>query len=219
MENYFNYFTEIEEHFQRVRGTGTFRLSTLDWALIETWKESGIPLEAVLRGIDRAFEKWQARPRRGRMVNSLAYCAQEVMAAAQEQAAGAEQRPGKTSEAPFSHAEMAENFARLASAVRPHFPEIAVSLDALKTAAAAGAPLDLEEIERRLTVLEDKIFSLLITSASEEALLAVRRQMDLSLQPYRRKMAAEQIAMLEKQFQRKALFESAGLPRLSMFHW
>jgi hypothetical protein len=73
-ENYFNYFTEIEDHFQRARGTGLFLLSPLDWALIEAWKNGGIPLEAVLRGIDAAFEKWRARPPRARlqMVNSLA---------------------------------------------------------------------------------------------------------------------------------------------------
>ncbi len=82
MENYFNYFTEIEEHFQRRRG-GILLLSTLDWALIETWKDAGIPLEAVLRGIDGAFESYEKRPSK-RKVNSLAYCAQEVLAAAEE---------------------------------------------------------------------------------------------------------------------------------------
>ena len=82
MENYFNYFTEIEEHFQRRRG-GILLLSTLDWALIETWKDAGIPLEAVLRGIDAAFERYEKRPT-PRKVNSLAYCAQEVLAAAEE---------------------------------------------------------------------------------------------------------------------------------------
>ena len=61
MENYFNYFTEIEEHFQRRRGSGLL-LSTLDWALIETWKDSGIALEAVLRGIDSTFDRYDARP-------------------------------------------------------------------------------------------------------------------------------------------------------------
>ena len=82
MENYFNYFTEIEEQFQRRRG-GILLLSTLDWALIETWKDAGIPLEAVLRGIDGAFERYEKRPT-PRKVNSLAYCAQEVLAAAEE---------------------------------------------------------------------------------------------------------------------------------------
>src|SRR5437868_14134305 len=88
--NYFNYFTEIEEHFQRARGTGLFLLSPLDWALIEAWKNSGVPLEAVLRGIDAAFEKWRARPPRARLqrVNSVAYCAQAVAEDVQSLAAG-----------------------------------------------------------------------------------------------------------------------------------
>src|SRR5437016_5683380 len=81
--NYFNYFTEIEEHFQRARRTGLFLLSPLDWALIESWKSAGIPLEAVLNGIDDAFEKWYSRKRKHRFVNSLAYCAQAVLEAAQ----------------------------------------------------------------------------------------------------------------------------------------
>ena len=61
MENYFNYFTEIEERFLQRRGGGLL-LSTLDWALIETWKDAGIPLEAVLRGIDAAFDRYEQRP-------------------------------------------------------------------------------------------------------------------------------------------------------------
>lgn len=217
MENYFNYFTEIEEHFQKARGTGTFRLSTLDWALIDTWKESNIPLEAVLRGIDRAFEKWRARPRRGRKVNSLAYCAQEVRVAEQEQAPAAAGR--KAAAAPFTPAELAESFALHAARLRPRFPEIADSLEDLRQAAESGVALDLEEVERRLTVLEEKMFSALVAGASEERLLAVHRDLDAALGPYRRKMSAEQIAMLEKQFLRRTLLEADGLPRLSLFHW
>ena len=83
LHNYFNYFTEIEEHFQRRRGT-LLLLSTLDWALIETWKEAGVPLEAVLRGIDTAFDKYDRKPSKTRKVNSLAFCSQEVLAAAEE---------------------------------------------------------------------------------------------------------------------------------------
>ena len=83
MENYFNYFTEIEEHFQRRRG-GIMLLSTLDWALIETWKDAGIPLEAALRGIDAAFDRYGQRPSKSKKVNSLAYCAQEVLTSAED---------------------------------------------------------------------------------------------------------------------------------------
>ena len=84
--NYYNYFTEIEEHFQKVRGTSLFRLSSLDWALVGAWKDSGVPLEAVLRGIDAAFEKWRARKSKIQMVNSLAFCAQAVLTEAQRMA-------------------------------------------------------------------------------------------------------------------------------------
>ena len=83
MENYFNYFTEIEEHFLRRRGGGLL-LSTLDWALIETWKDAGIPLEAVLRGIDTAFDRYEQRPSKSQKVNSLAYCSQAVLTAAED---------------------------------------------------------------------------------------------------------------------------------------
>jgi hypothetical protein len=84
--NYFNYFTEIEEHFQKRRGA-LLLLSTLDWALIETWREAGIPLAVVLRGIDDAFDKYEARKRRGplRRINGLAWCDQAVMDAAEQQ--------------------------------------------------------------------------------------------------------------------------------------
>ena len=82
--NYYNYFTEVEEHFQRARGTSLFLMSPLDWALIESWKNAGVPLTAVLRGIDTAFEKWRARKSRTQMVNSLAFCAQAVLTEAQQ---------------------------------------------------------------------------------------------------------------------------------------
>ena len=86
MQNYFNYFTEIEQRFSQRRGS-LLLLSTLDWALIETWREAGIPLEAVLRGMDDAFDKHDARAAKGsrrlRKVNGLAWCVQSVMSAAE----------------------------------------------------------------------------------------------------------------------------------------
>src|ERR671923_2298279 len=102
--NYFNYFTEVEEHFQRVRGTSLFLFSPLDWALIETWKDAGVPLEAVLRGIDAAFEKWRSRKVKTQMVNSLAFCAQAVLAEAQIMAGFA--RPRRDPTAPFQLANL-----------------------------------------------------------------------------------------------------------------
>ena len=99
MQNYFNYFTEIEEHFQRRRGS-LLLLSTIDWALIETWREAGIPLAAVIKGIDAAFDKYDARKNKARVrrVNGLAYCAQEVISAVEEmQEAAVGAAPARTS--------------------------------------------------------------------------------------------------------------------------
>lgn len=76
--NYFNYFTEIEDTFIRRRGKHLL-LSPLDWALIESWKQRGVPLHVALRGIEQAFDSFEAKPRR-RSVKSLLYCEEEVEA-------------------------------------------------------------------------------------------------------------------------------------------
>ena len=87
MQNYFNYFTEIEQRFQQRRGS-LLMLSALDWALIETWREADVPLGAVLRGIDEAFDRHDRQAlragRRQRRVNGLAWCSQAVVAAAEQ---------------------------------------------------------------------------------------------------------------------------------------
>jgi len=217
-EHYFNYFTEIEEHFQRARGTGLFLMSPLDWALVEAWKNSGIPLEAVLRGIDAAFEKWRAKPSRARiqMVNSVAYCAQGVAAEAQAMAEGAPVRPEKDAKAPFPIEEVRAHVARNAEAIRK-----AGHADLAETLAALNLDelyLDLEQLEQRLTAIEEKLIARLRAAASDEWLFEARRSLDRQLKPYRGKMSAEQIAMLERQFLDRRLLDAAGLPRLSLFY-
>ena len=121
MRNYFNYFTEIEERFQQRRGT-VLLLSTLDWALIEMWHEAGIPLEAVLRGIDAAFDKYEARQKRARMqrVNGLAWCAQAVMQAAvemNEAATGSAVAAAVEEESGFEHERVATHLTTAAEAL------------------------------------------------------------------------------------------------------
>ncbi len=116
--NYFNYFTEIEEYFWRKRGAHLL-VSPLDWAIVETWQKAGIPLEAVLKGIDRAFESW-ARSKRasgGQQLKSLAYCVDAVLDAAEEaQEAAAGTGPTVKSSRPvaepFSRDELRKYFER-----------------------------------------------------------------------------------------------------------
>jgi hypothetical protein len=215
--NYFTYFTEVEEHFQRARGTGLFLLSPLDWALIEAWKNAGVPLEAVLRGIDQAFEKWRGGKSKIRMINSLAYCAQAVLEEARIMAGGA---PAQRREAapPFEIEDLRAHLTAAAEKLRRRpYEEIAAALDHL-AANAEEHYRGLEDLERRLTALEDKMIALARSRQTDEDLLAARREFDLQLRPYRGKMTAEQIATLERQFLDRRLLEAAGLPRLSLFY-
>ncbi len=215
--NYFNYFTEIEEHFQKVRGTALFLMSPLDWALIETWKNAGVPLDAVLRGIDAAFEKWRSKKVKRQSVNSLAYCAQAVLLEAQVMAGVVQ--PSKQSEAPFTLEEvrnyLAQNIAEL-SAI-PGYEELAAGLERVASESETLYQ-DLEQMEQRLTALEEKMVAVARTRQSEEDLFRVRRELEAQLRPYRGKMSAEQIAMLEKQYLERTLLETCGLPRLSLFY-
>ncbi|MGA9964174.1 MAG: hypothetical protein WBQ10_03130 [Terriglobales bacterium] len=234
MENYFNYFTEIEEHFQRRRGR--IQLSPLDWALIETWKDAGIPLEAVLRGVDAAFDKYEQRPSKSQKINSLAYCAQAVLVAAEqmkEAAVGAQSADAQSNRpSGFPIAEICvflrRNAEQLDAAKLPEakgidatplaretantLREIAADLEATKT------PPRLEDLERRLTVAEEKLLAVLLAATPDEQIVSVRAEADRELAPYRRKMPSAQIEQLLKQYVHKRLLEKYGLPRLSLFY-
>ena len=224
MSSYFNYFTEIEEHFQRRRGS-ILLLSTLDWALIETWKDAGVPLEAVLRGIDAAFERWEKRPRT-RKVNSLAYCTQEVMGAVEdmkEAAVGAERG---AEPAGFSAQEVAAylraNGGRLDKINAPAAATIAAQTAASLRELADHIDIEgagsLEDLERRLTVMEEKLSAALLAATPDEVVVAIRADADRELAPYRRNMSAAQIDQLHRQYLHKRLFEKHSIPRLSLFY-
>ena len=102
--NYFNYFTEIEDTFIRRRGKHLL-LSPMDWALIESWKQKGVPLHVALRGIEQAFDSFEARPRR-RSVKSLLYCEEEVEA---QYAEWRERQQGARASEPEKGASVAAN--------------------------------------------------------------------------------------------------------------
>ena len=215
--NYFNYFTEVEEHFQRARGTSLFLLSPLDWALLESWKNSGVPLEAVLRGIDEAFEKWRSRRVKTQMVNSLAFCAQAVLTEAQIMTEAAPQRSRQETAPPFTVDELRGYLERNAAALPAGYEEIAASLGRV-AADVEQHFADLEALEQRLTVLEEKMVAAARTRQTEEEMLQSRQELDRQLRPYRGKMTADQLSMLEKQYLERHLLEKAGLPRLSLFY-
>jgi len=234
--NYFNYFTEIEEYFWKKRGAHLL-VSPLDWAIMETWQRAGVPLEAALKGIDRAFESYgRSRRGAGKPLKSLAYCTDAVLQVAEEgleAAAGSAPKNGREAKEVFPREELKAYLAKNADMVTTaaeknagHQPEMAVRLaeiaESVKDSSLlldSPAKVDLEDLERRLTVLDDKISALLMTHATEELMLRIRREVDGQLSAYRRKMKAEQLALVEKKYTQKRLLEEFGLPRLSLYYF
>jgi len=231
--NYFNYFTEIEEYFWRKRGAHLL-VSPLDWAIVETWQKSGVPLRAVLRGIDRAFEGYQ-RSRRGasgRPLKSLAYCVDAVMEAAEEDkgaAAGAGPVVSAQRAEPFSRDELRAFFQRnidtigraahkCSGGLASQLADTREKLTAMLPIVESPGKIDLEDLERRLTILEERLTNVLSANADDEILLKIRREMDRALAPYKRKMTPEQITQLQRQYTQKRLFEEYQVPRLSLFY-
>jgi len=234
--NYFNYFTEIEEYFWKKRGAHLL-VSPLDWAIMEAWQRAGVPLEAVLKGIDRAFESYgRSRRGAGKPLKSLAYCTDAVLQVAEEgleAAAGAAPRNGREAKEPFPREDvktyLMRNATQLAGAAQKNqgrHPEMAASLAEIAESVRnssllldSPAKFDFEDLERRLTVLDDKISALVMTQATEELLLRIRREVDGQLSTYRRKMKAEQLALVEKKYTQKRLLEEFALPRLSLYYF
>lgn len=226
--NYFNYFTEIEERFQKRRGS-LLLLSTLDWALIEMWREAGIPLNAVLRGIDAAFDRYEARQKRApmRRVNGLAWCAQAVLEAAEElreaaigtQPMGEKSEPGLDSGRVIAHLEECARMLGKSSVAQSQCAEVAAFLQLeIEKLKSSGSTVDFEALERALVVLEGRLFAALESSASLERLVAIKNQAAQELAPYKSRMKPEQLRQIETQFLHKKLLEEANLPRLSLFY-
>jgi hypothetical protein len=229
LENYFNYFTEIEHRYQKRRGTGLL-LSTVDWALIETWKDAGIPLEAVLRGIDETFDKYEKRPAKPKKINSLTYCSQEVLSAAEEMkeaAVGAATTkpggaPGLEQQQIVNY--LAKNAGLLRAVKEPEqvakvAAECASAIDEVAAEISSKSEIGrLEDVERRMTVLEEKLLAALTVTAEESRLVQLRAEAEREIAPYRSKMPGPQIQQLIKQFVHKRLFEQAKMPRLSLFY-
>jgi hypothetical protein len=234
--NYFNYFTEIEDRFQQRRGA-LLLLSTLDWALIETWREAGIPLEAALRGIDAAFDKYEARQKKARMrkINGLAWCAQAVMEAAEElrEAAAGTAKSEPPRESGFEHQRVAAHLEAAAAAlaaaavapeacastaVRLRQLAAAVRGDAIASPDDLAAAKDLEDLERHLTSIEEKLFPAIAAAAPEDLKVRLKEHADRELAPYRSRMGATQIRQVKQQFEQKQLLVHYNLPRLSLFY-
>ena len=229
--NYFNYFTEIEDAFVRRRGKHLF-LSPMDWALMETWKQQGIPLHIVLRGVEKSFDSYEARPRK-RTVKTLLYCQEEVEA---QYAEWVEARVGsatgvaepESDKTPFSFAAISQHLQRARSALT----ELAKSRnddlsEALTRAAAllveiekdfaSGATLDTRKLEDSLTGLERMLNDSMLAVAGPSTLDEFKKGVKDQLKPYRAQMDAAAYKQTFDNLLLKRLREQFAVPRLSLF--
>lgn len=209
--NYRNYFTEIEEFFQSKRESWTL-LSTLDWVLVESWKEQGIPLEMVLKGIDRAFSRAK------RKVNSLAYCLRAVEEVVDEQKESRIEKPNLPEISSEDTARYLNDLAQKTAAVASVYPEFASKISSVSQSIRTVNPSSFREAEQVLTALEERLIAILKIAAEEDALVEIQRSVESDLRPFRSTMTTEQLAMLEQQLWRRKLMEKHNVPRLSLFY-
>jgi len=233
--NYFNYFTEIEDTFVRRRGKHLL-VSNLDWCLMETWKERGIPLHIVLRAVEKSFDSYEAKPRK-RSVKTLFYCQEEVEAQYAEWlesrvgAPRAGTDPVAEEETPFSQEAISEHLQRnresLAQRAAARRPEDDLSEAMTRAAAllfeieqdlAAGAPLDTRKLEDSLSGLERLLNNSMFAVASAAELETQKAAVKDQLKPYRSQMETSIYNQTFNNLLLKRLREQFGVPRLSLFY-
>lgn len=240
--NYFNYFTEIEDAFIRRRAKHLL-LSPLDWALIESWKEMDVPLHVALRGIEKAFDSWESKPRK-RSVKSLLYCQEEVEAqfaewrearvgAAEEALEGDEAGVNQNADLPFSrpailaHLERGRTRLLELCALRKQTGADDLS-DTLERGAALLADLeqdfsavpapDAQKLEQSLSGVERMLSDAIRAGAGTTQIEAIEREVKEQLKPYRKHMEPAAYQQTFANLVLKRLREQFGIPRLSLFY-
>ncbi|MDQ3181416.1 MAG: hypothetical protein M3Q33_12950 [Acidobacteriota bacterium] len=226
--NYFNYFTEIEETFIRRRGRNLL-LSPLDWALIETWQERGIPLHIVLRGIERVFDSIDKQPPRKRSVKGLFYCKEEIEA---QYAEWLDSQVGKESRVESQNSKTQESNLFSDEAISAHLEKVSLELKAAKNKFKDELRETLERVENRLAELRENFSNAETLEESLEKLDALvddsllhafstdnlKSEIEKSLASYRSKMDAEVYGRTFDLMVLKRLREQAEIPRLSLFY-
>jgi hypothetical protein len=236
--NYFNYYTEIEDEFVKRRGSHLW-VSPLDWSLIETWKQRGVPLHIVLRGINNSFDTYDQRLSRGRKVNSLFYCQQEIEAIFLEYC---ESRVGSSKPTadpglrPDGQAMLSPEaiidylsanrltLARLRSQLSEErvlpetFDRATRRLEQIIEDLQTNTNISLEGLEKDLTIIEELILDGSKECAGEERLEQLRKEGNRQLRAYKQTMEKEIYQQTLENFIARRLREQYQIPRLSLFY-
>lgn len=242
-QNYFNYFTEIEDEFVRRRGRHIL-ISPLDWSLIEMWKTRGIPLDVVLRGINSSFDNFdKAIRKRANKVNSLLYCQQAVevqyeqycsaRVGSKAESDGSSEERSETSNA-VTHLtpdtvtsfltdrrqdllnllERYKDVAVVSEALSRSIERLSLILDTLSATGDASP----ERLESDLTQIETILFEALKEACDAEELTAIRREGQSQLKRYRAAMSKEIYEQTLNTFVARTIRDKFDLPRLSLYY-
>jgi len=233
--NYFSYFSEIEDTFVRRRGKHLM-LSPMDWALIESWKERAVPLHVALRGIEHAFDSYDAKKQK-RTVKTLLYCKEEVEAQYEEwleSRVGSHEEKTESeddSKSPFPRATVMAHLERSVDALTDLARQRELQQDELGETLARAARLlkeiaddytsaaqaDTRKLEDSLTGIERMLDDALRTATDEDLGRSIETEIDSQIKPYKRHMDKIAFVQTRENLLRKRRREHFGVPRLSLF--
>lgn len=235
--NYFSYFSEIEDTFIRRRGKHLM-LSPIDWALIESWKDRGVPLHVALRGIEHSFDSYESKKRK-RSVKTLLYCQEEVEAQYAEwleSRVGSHDEPDVEEEVPIDKSPFSRDavLGHLARSLESFQEPSAYSNqhEDLKEASHRAASLlveirdeyenaarpDTRKLEESLTGIDRMLDDAIRKSVPDEDVTAMTTEVESQLKPYKRHMDKAAYDQTRANLLRKRLREHFDIPRLSLFY-
>ena len=225
LDNYYNYFTEIEDAFIRRRGKNLL-LSPMDWALIEGWRERDIPLHIVLRAIESVFDGWEKQPNQTRTIKSLFYCREEVEAQHAEWIAS---QAGKNDH--VSTEDLGDQFSL--ESIAKHIDEVIEKLKEVKDTnlredvdraiarleeLRTGLVDDLEYIDKTLYDIESFLDRALLEHSESGHLKELKKETTSQLRQYKSAMDADAYKKAYELLMLKRLREDLGIPRLGLFY-
>jgi hypothetical protein len=243
--NYYNYFTEIEEHFVKRRGKNLL-ISPMDWGLIAAWREAGVPLQVAIRGIDLAMDGFFSRQTRGHSrVNSLCYCHDSVMA---EYAAHVDSRVGESSEesqtdgpppdkAPEATPNaqpgntevinyISERIDEIKDVCAKHSPgesalesleRVLIRMEEIRGSLQSGVRLDMESLERDMGIIDGLLISELRAAITPEEMAEWEKEAKTELKVYRKRLPKETYAKILENFLRGKIRHNFNIGELSLF--
>ena len=233
--NYFSYFSEIEDTFIRRRGKHLI-LSPIDWALIESWKERGVPLHVAVRGIEHSFDSYDAKKHK-RTVKTLLYCQEEVEA---QYAEWLESRVGShdesdldeeqsTDKSPFSRDAVLSHLTRSLQSIEEQSSQAPEELrEALQRATSlvidireeyeGAARPDTRKLEESLTGIDRMLDDAIRRAIGDDHVAAITTEVEAQLKPYKRHMDTAAYEQTRANLLRKRLREHFDVPRLSLFY-